>query len=376
MVAWSLGLFFLGVLMKFFPIGARLPRDEQVLGDINAAAERLYVKLVDLNINLLEISDYNKKYFGEYHIKHLRSALQRYSYLLAWSVGYSDVPLDRFVFIDYGGGPGTLSLLAKELGIGTVVYNDIYDISCRDARVIAHAVKDDADYYIHGDIDDLIDFLKQNTISCNAIASSDVIEHIYDIESYLRKLSTLSETSLSVVMATTANSLNPIIKRQRMRMHMDVEYKDREKIRGWKERDSLRSYLSIRKELVSQYASSLSGEEVDRLARATRGLIVSDIEKCVKEYLETGRIPRKPDHSTNTCDPYTGNWAEHLMDVKRLRQVLCDEGFKVSIMSGYYGTPISVIKKLIGSFLNPLISMLGEHGRILAPFYTVYARRV
>jgi 2-polyprenyl-3-methyl-5-hydroxy-6-metoxy-1,4-benzoquinol methylase len=183
-------------------------------------------------VNLLEISDYNKRYFGEYTINHLRSALQHCSYLLAWSVGYSNVPLDRFEFIDYGGGPGTLSLLAKELGIGTVVYNDIYDISCQDASRIAHAIKDDADHYFHGDIDELIDFLKQNNISCNAIASSEVIEHIYDIESYLRKLSALSESSLSIVMATSANSLNPIIKRQRKRMHLDVEYKDSVEVWG------------------------------------------------------------------------------------------------------------------------------------------------
>ena len=280
------------------------------------------------------------------------------------------------MFVDYGGGPGTLSLLAKELGIGTVIYNDIYDVSCRDARVIGQMAKSEADYYVLGDIDDLIGFLKQNAISCNAIASSDVVEHIYDIESYLRQISGLSETALNIVMATTANSRNPIIKRQRIRMHMDVEYKDRDKVWGHKERDSLKSYLSIRKEIVLQYAPTLSGEEVDRLARATRGLIVSDIEKCVKEYLETGRVSRKPDHSTNTCDPYTGNWAEHLMDVKHLRQVLCDEGLEVRILSGYYGTPNSAIKKLIGSCLNPLIFVLREQGLMLAPFYVVYARTI
>lgn len=361
--------------MKFFPTGARLPKDKQILMDIDAAAARLYAKLVDLNVNLLEISEYNKRYFG-YTIRSTRSALQKSSYLLALSVESCIVPLSEFVFIDYGGGPGTLSLLAKELGIGTVIYNDIYDVSCRDARVIGQKVKSEADYYVLGDIDDLIGFLRQNAISCNVIASSEVIEHIYDIESYLRQLSVLSETSLRIVMATTANSRNPLIKMQRTRMHIDVEYRDREKIWGWKERDSLRSYRSIRKELVSQYAPTLSGAEIDRLARVTRGLIVSDIEKCVKEYLGTGRIPRKPDHPTNTCDPYTGNWAEHLMDVKHLRQVLCDEGFEVSIMCGYYGTPNSAVKRLIGRCLNPLISVLRGNGLMLAPFYVVYARTI
>jgi hypothetical protein len=362
-------------IMKFFPTGASLPKDEQMLKDIDAAATRLYAKLVDLNVNLLEISDYNKRYFGEYTIKCLRSALQKYSYLLAWSVAFSRVKLDRLVFIDYGGGPGTLSLLAKEFGIGRVIYNDIYGVSCRDARVIGQKVKSEANDYILGDIDNLIDFLKRSGISCNAIVSSDVIEHIYDIESYLRKLSALSEISLSIVMATTANSLNPLIKRQRMRMHFDVEYKDREETWGFKKRDSLRSYLNIRRECVSQYAPSLSDEEVDSLAMATRGLVISDIEKCVEEYLRTGRISRKPNHPTNTCDPFTGNWAEHLMDVNHLKRVLCDEGFKVSVLSGYYGTPNSAVKRIIGRCLNPLISVFREKGLVLAPFYALYASR-
>ena len=38
------------------------------------------------------------------------------------------------VLIDYAGGVGDLSLLAKELGIGTVIYNDISDELAKDAR--------------------------------------------------------------------------------------------------------------------------------------------------------------------------------------------------------------------------------------------------
>ena len=38
------------------------------------------------------------------------------------------MPLNKFTFIEYGGGTGLLSLLAKECNIGTVIYNDIYDL--------------------------------------------------------------------------------------------------------------------------------------------------------------------------------------------------------------------------------------------------------
>lgn len=68
-----------------------------------------------------------------------------------------------------------LSLLAKECKIGTVIYNDIYDVSARDAEIIGKAIGDQADYYIPGDVNDVIDFLKEKSIKCNTIANYDVI---------------------------------------------------------------------------------------------------------------------------------------------------------------------------------------------------------
>ena len=38
----------------------------------------------------------------------------------------------------YGGGHGMLALLAKASGIGTVIHNDIYKISCKDAQCIGN----------------------------------------------------------------------------------------------------------------------------------------------------------------------------------------------------------------------------------------------
>jgi hypothetical protein len=46
------------------------------------------------------------------------------------------------------------------------------------------------------------------------------------------------------------------------------------------------------------------------LAKKTRGLMKDDIEKLVEEYIASGKITYQPDHPTNTCDPYTGNWAD------------------------------------------------------------------
>lgn len=94
-----------------------------------------------------------------------------YTYLLALSLSGNKIPLSKFIFVDYGGGSGVLSLLAKELGIGNVIYDDIYDISCKDVRVLSRAIDIEIDDYVFGDIDELIAYLKNQSISINAIAS-------------------------------------------------------------------------------------------------------------------------------------------------------------------------------------------------------------
>ena len=361
--------------MDFFYTGADLPKESVLLSNIEKAAGSLNDKLDNLDPNALDISDYNKRYLKK-HLSNIRSSLRKYSYILSWSLADIKVALNKFVFVDHGGGTGILSLLAKELGIGTVIYNDIYDVSCRDAKVIGQATGIESDYYIEGDIDTLIGFLQKNSISCNAIASYDVIEHIYDIDEFLAKMSSLSDTSLSVVMASRANPHNPLVKRKIVRQHLRAEFEDRIKEQGHKERDSSEAYFEIRKQIISNYAPSLSNREVERLSKATRGLIEPEIGKCVEEYLRTGKIPRQPNHPTNTCDPYTGNWAEQLMDINHLKGILLKKGFNVDIKPGYYsGTSLSYFQRSAALFLNFLIALFKRRGLILSPFYTIYARK-
>lgn len=147
--------------MEFMYSFARLPRNYKLLTDINSAAGRLYKKLKDLDVAHLDISDYSKKYLIN-HLINLHGTLRKYSYILSWSLASSTVSLYIFKVLDYGGGTGILSLLAKELKIGTVIYNDIYDVSCNDAKIIGQAIGNESDYYLQGDIDDVIKFLRKH----------------------------------------------------------------------------------------------------------------------------------------------------------------------------------------------------------------------
>ena len=361
--------------MEFIYKYAALPNDKTLLKGINDAAFRMYEKIRRLDLNSLNISDYSKKYFGD-HIRNLHSTLERYAHILVWAVADNNNNLSDFVLLDYGGGTGLLSLLAKEYNIGTVIYNDIYDVSCTDAREIGSAIENKADYYICGDIDETLRFLMENNIQCNSIASCDVIEHIYDIEGYIKKIKFLgNESTFNIVMSSNANPFNLFVRKSIEKIQIDFEHRNREYKYGHKRRDSLKSYANIRKEIIRGYAEDLEESDIKRLAKATRGMIEKDIKKAVDIFNQAKNIPKELDHRTNTCDPYTGNWAEHLMDPFYLKDLLIREGFKTDVLTGHYGRSSSFIKYVAGGLLNICIKNSGRHGIRLAPGYIIYGKR-
>jgi len=360
--------------MKFMFDYARLPKNQKLVRDIDFAANRLFNKLTAINVEL-DISEYNRNYLRS-KLVNLTGRLQIYSYILAWALAESNKHPNEFTFLEYGGGSGMLSLLAKEANIGTVVYSDIYDVSCRDAKVVAKSIGNEADYYVNGDIDDVIGFFKNKSIKCDAIASYDVIEHIYDIEYFIRRLKDLPNDILTVCLSSGANIFNKRYTRRVMKKQYEVEHYDREKEFWHKERDTVRSYLKVRKELILKYSGKLNENEVAKLAALTRGMMCLDIAKCVDRYLQTQQFPRKPAHPTNTCDPYTGNWMEHLMDPYKLKYIMSEAGFEVEILSGYYACSKSKIKRVLGKLLNGVIFLLGKRkqGLSIAPFFTIYGK--
>ena len=352
---------------------AKLPEDRELVRRISAASDVLFEKLSALAVDRIDLSDYNKAYVRRYQAK-LRSNLQRLAYILAWALDSSKKLVNDTVLLDYGGGAGLLTLLAIECGVGRVIYNDIYDVSCVDAETIGNALGNHADYYIRGDIGEVIEFLDVRSISCDVVVTSDVVEHIHDVDGFFGMLHRLSKGHLSVTMSTHANPLNPFLRRTLMKKQWTVENVDREYTAGHKKRDSLKSYLSVRREVILDHANGvLSEAQVDDLAQRTRGMIREEIRAAVETHINTGELPAPPAHPTNTCDPVTGNWADRLVDPRELQRKLTRAGFSVDIRSGYYGRPVGLAKKLVASALDLLIRLSGLHGTRLAPFFLLHS---
>jgi SAM-dependent methyltransferase len=284
-------------------------------------------------------------------------------------------PKEKVCLLDYGAGCGSISLLAKSLGIGRVVYNDIYDQSCRDAELMGERLNLKADHYIQGDIDSVISCLKEHGLTCNLLVSHNCIEHIYDIHSFFQSMARLPQRDMIFWLSTGANPLRRKTRRELSRVARLHEYEKREKLWGHKERDSLQSYRSIRRDIIEKHFPDLLSEEIQTLVDKTRGLRKDDILRAAREYLATGNLPPSPGHPTNTCDPLTGNWAERLMNPFELRKSLLKIGFQAEVKPLYW--PVdrkNHLKCIIKAGFNLLMASVSPISLRLSPGYILYGR--
>lgn len=201
------------------------------------------------------------------------------------------------------------------------------------------------------------------------MASYDVIEHVYDISLFFNKLRLLSDNHLSIFFASAANKKNPFISRKMRKLHRQFEKEDRPFRFGKKPTDTIKALEALQTELIDNNSSGLSVDKKHELARLTRGQKIEGILSAVDFYKKTGFFPSSIGHPTNTCDPYTGNWFERLMEPSALIFLLNECGFNGRVISGYYDQPANFFRSLIKFALNFFIRLSGQKGLILAPYY-------
>jgi len=338
--------------MKFIYKYAILPKDDMLSVKLDNAANNLYKKLYGLNLWDLKVSDYTKRYLQD-HKKKLIYSLQVYTYMLFWSIKLSNKTLSELSILENGGGTGILCLLAREAGVKNIIYNDIYDVACEDFKELSKYFDLEPDHIILGEIEEIATYLNQHQIDCDVLSSRNVIEHIYDLNDFFRKASTIQNENLILFLATTANEKNILTDIYTKRIHKRSEYQDRKKKWGFKQRDSHNAYYDIRKLIISENYKNLTSKEVDLLTKLTRGLIKDDIILAVKKYVQSGKLPDPIKHPTNTCDPMSGNWAEHLVSLTDYKKLTGKNNFSLDVICGFYNTHYKIkILNIIASIVN------------------------
>ena len=317
-----------------------------------SAEKDTYALLSAIDYDKLPISDYNKQY-----ISRLKPALMYYlkiySCCLAKGLQNSVLSLSEITMVDFGGGSGFLSIYAKKLGIGNVIYVDLNPLSVETVTLLKKETGFGPDVILHGSSDILATWCSKKSVLPDFLVSTDLIEHVYSLNTLFSELIGVNN-QMRMIFTTASTPYNPYVRRRLQRMMRACEYGSLE----------TPNYYTKRKDYIRQQFVSLSEQEVDDWALKTRGLIYADIDLAVKE-----RQDPVPLDAYNTCDPETGNWAERILPIRSYRNMLLKHAYTVSVYKGFYNiNRLKKWKSLIFRFLNLIIRISGRIGLLVSPF--------
>ncbi len=360
--------------MKFLP-KAILPPDLSQAVLLNDAATQLEQKLKTLHYKELALSDYGMRYYA-YDMRKLTYMLQSYVFMLLWAQFKTQKKFSELCLLDHGGGIGMLSLLAKMAGVKTVIHQDLNPVISQDAKIIAKSLSVPIDYFVTGNTEDFVNFVNDKDLNLNIVGSRNVIEHVYDLDDFFAATNKINSDKLLLFLSTTANEKNPLVNRYTKRLQKNFELKGSPIAWGDKRIDPKNSGLQQRKRIIENAFPEIKEETVLALAKATRGKIKSDILVEVKHFLLSGKFPQELMHPTNTCQPDTGSWVEHLLPLSEYEFLINKNGFRFSYVNGFYNTHYSQhYLNWITPSVNFAICKLGKNATALAPFISLLAEK-
>jgi len=282
--------------------------------EMKKLAEKCIAKIQEIDINRLDISDYNRKYvqriipYINYYFKIYIQAISSFSVFRP----------EKNLIVDFGGGHGFLSLFLKSLGY-SVIYCDINPLSVKTVFHLKEKIGFGPDYIVTGSALELKQFCLDNQLKPDYLIATDLIEHVYDLQDFFRQLQQINP-DFEMVFTTGSNPENPY-KCRKLRKFMIQEEKN---------------YFAKRKAFILLKAPHLTDNERFTLAQLTRGKTEQDILQILDLYKNTGKFPPPPDDAFNTCDPETGNWSERILPHKSYQQLAFEAGFQASFAPGFY----------------------------------------
>ena len=226
--------------------------------DIRQAAQALISQLKAIDYERLPISKYNKRY-----IARLKPVLSYYMKIYAdcllkglESIGSSP---EEITLIDYGGGSGFLSILAKQAGIGRVIYIDLNPDSINTIRILKELVNTGPDIILHGDSDTLADWCSANKVKPQLLIATDLIEHVYDLSAFFANLVAI-DNKMQMLFTTASTPFNPYVKR---RLHRLMTIWEKE-------------YYALRLHYIQLHFPALSPAEAKEAARLAEEKRIAD----------------------------------------------------------------------------------------------------
>ncbi|MDH6306221.1 putative nicotinamide N-methyase [Parabacteroides sp. PF5-5] len=326
--------------------------------ELISASKSLLARLQKVDYDRLPISDYNKQYIRKIYPA-LAYYMEIYADCLYRGISSSNLSPENITLVDYGGGSGFLSMLAKEIGIGQVIYVDLNPLSVETIKVLKHEVGTGPDIILPGSSDALADWCQARQIQPQLLIATDLIEHVYNLSAFFTDLCRINN-EMELIFTTGSTPYNPFVKRKLHRFMKDCES-------GVAVSPG---YYARREQYLRESFPELTEEQLKVWASCTRGVIYDDIKRAV----ETNHLPF-PEDKYNTCDPETGNWAERILPIQRYRISLAPCNYHLSVKKGFYNTHrTNPLQSLLCQLINGLIRISGKAGLFLAPFITLHCK--
>lgn len=328
---------------------------------INEKANLLYHQLKNLNIDELEFDEFGKYYFGNHHVgRRLFFSMQSSADIIYRSVKKINKPLSSISLLDYGAGLGTLFLLASMVGFKQVYYNDYFESWTQNAQKLCKKIGTGIAGFITGDIDAVIEYGKANNAQFDIVASRNVVEHIYSLRDFYKKIYQSALTTICYS-TTTANYHNIAMRLKHFDVHRKVEKAQ---------------FKSQREARIKELQPGISANDLQHLVEITRGRAFEDFTIAIDLYMNRQAIPPVEFLGTNTCDYKTGVWAENLLTRENYKTIIEDAGFSSDYTPGFWDTHYKYgLLNFITACFNRIIKIMGVKGYWLSPFVSVVASK-
>ncbi len=286
----------------------------------------------------------------EHLLNHKEYYLDIYTRVFGEILKKSGKKAEEVSIVDYGCGNGLLGCFAMFCGFGNVIFQDVDPEFLNSSKALAKGLHLNDGIYIPGEIENL----REQRLRIDAVAGTDVIEHIYDLDNFFSVLQELNAEMISVF-TTAANPFNPFIVNRLKQLHRKDEFIGNDGS-GLSGKPHL-PFLEIRKKIISSNFPRL--KNIEEMSRATRGLKELDILNAVKNYELTNRLPQ-PAPNFNTCHPLTGSWTERILSEEEYKKLYSKYGFRIEIIPGFYNNYSTGLKAGKSFLLNTLVALLGK----------------
>lgn len=281
--------------------------------------QQLAGQLKHLKADSLDITRHNKVSLHrtldavEYYLEIYRNCIDKVLEMCRKSPG-------EMTLVDYGGGHGLLSVFAKRLGFGKVIYVDYSPESNELCRAVSQQLMTSPDVVLCGDAGFLKRWCEEAGVVPDAVIGIDVIEHVYVLDDFFESLHSVSP-QIKMVFTTSSNPHNKSIVR---RLHR-VMKRDEE---GSLAHEGFRVQ---RRDYIAKLYPDMPETMLDYWAENTRGLVFEDVARAVE-----AQSPNLLRDAYNTCDPVTGSWTERILPFDDYRQLLRPYGYGLEVMPGLY----------------------------------------